>query len=682
MKKRALGILSLMFVSNVTHVDAKKVVDKQLELHATRKKNIEREKKRLDRNLKQREEDRKKEAVKREKDLQKKEREQQRNAAQAKKRAERDAARHHERMKRKEQGQKRELQEKVRDQQKREKLAQKRERARKQAVADKARCLELDREVNAHYAAYKAQLKERHAFRKDQLRLQGEWKNHRNKVVHDEYAMGAYADLYKSPAWPTYATYIRHKWLFNTGFNYRYATDAYSCDGHNHDITRLVFGENDVRVRDVLLVSKLLGQQQDQGDFQIGSTPLVYNQKDQDIGGQNVIWPANQYLRYLANEKIKFLGEQKEMRWNFDIARYIWKRNVAVGIELPIVYMKNRLRASMRTVGDEANGFAPAALADTNALNAGENLNAPSAIRGRTGLVNVAPGTPAIDSADATSPNNFLRRYGNSTDAFIHDIFNEKCMPKFGGSSGGLGDVTVFAHAYVDSARFDKMMFGARVIIPTAQRANVNQLWAPELGNGGYCEFAGFMNLVLSHNWWLNPHLFLQVSGTFLKAHVKKRVPKRVTFPSQSTEFDDFIGFQGVTFSDRITIAADTTFTELDTTFRNLGDFTARFASRKGPEFTIRVGNIVEKFIWRRAFLDVWYQFKAKVSDHVSGLDCKQWCLEVYKKNTETIEHRTGFDFSYQFDAGSRIHTGLAWTFAGRNVPVNLDWNISVNYSF
>ncbi len=369
------------------------------------------------------------------------------------------------------------------------------------------------------------------------------------------------------------------------------------------------------------------------------------------------------------------------MRWNFDIARYIWKRNIAVGIELPIVYMKNRLRASMRTVGEEANGFAPTVLADPlTGLGIGENDNAPSAIRGRTGLADQS--AAAGPTLTATSPNNFLRRYGNSTEAFIHDIFNEKCMPKFGGSSGGLGDVTVFAHAYVDSSRFDKMMFGARVIIPTAQRAKVNQLWAPELGNGGYCEFAGFMNLVLSHNWWLNPHLFLQISGTFLKAHIKKRVPKRITFAAQNTIFDDFVGFQDVTFSDRIEIEPSTTFTELDTTFRNLGDFTARFASRKGPEFTIRVGNIVEKFIWRRAFLDIWYQFKAKVSDHVSGLDCTQWCLDVYKKNTETIEHRAGFDFSYQFDAGSRIHTGLAWTFAGRNVPVNLDWNVSVNYSF
>lgn len=662
MKKQVLGLLSLLFASTSVYADTKKVIEKELHVPQStdiEKKRVERERKRLDKNLKKRAKERKKEAEKEKKSVLKQTNNQKKNSEKSQRNAENKAKRR-ERVQHKELKEKQLVRQTVHEQRKREKLSQKRERALKKSKERKERCAALDREIDAHYSTYKNQLAEKCARRKELRVLADTWRDRRHAYVEDEYAGGAYADLYKQPTWPTYATYIRHKWLFNLGFNYRYATDAYSCDGHNHDITRLVFGENDVRVRDVLLVSDLVSR-----------TPSV-TQKDQDIGGQNDNQPANQYLRYLADEKIKFLGEQKELRWNLDLARYIWKRAIAVGIEVPIVYMKNRLRANMVTEGyTEANGF--------NA----DNL--PDQFVGRAGLAQVSNNI-IIDEEEIRFsdyvPNMFLRRYGNCTDKFIQDIFREKCMPKLGGSSSGLGDITLFAHAYVDSARFDKMMFGIRTVIPTAQRANVNHLWAPELGNGGFFECAGFMNLVLSHKWWLNPHFFMQVSGTFLKAHVKKRVPKRVTFATQDQPFDDFTGFQGVTFSDRVVVAADTTISELDTPFRHLGDFVARFEARKGPEFTVRVGNIVEKFIWRRAFLDTWYQFKAKSSDFVGGLDCNRWCLDIYKKNTETIEHRAGFDFSYQFDAGSRIHTGLAWTFAGRNVPANFDWNVSVNYSF
>ena len=157
--------------------------------------------------------------------------------------------------------------------------------------------------------------------REEGKKLETRWAELRKAEGKHDYELGRYADLRKSPAWGPFATTVVNTYLMNVGASYMYATDGYSSEGANFDITKLAFGDCDIRVKDLLLVSKLA---------QSGIvTP--------DEFGVAAIG-SNAYLTNLADQKVKFKGEVEEWRATFDLSRYLWNRNYVVGIHVPFVY--------------------------------------------------------------------------------------------------------------------------------------------------------------------------------------------------------------------------------------------------------------------------------------------------------------------------------------------------------
>ncbi|MBS1987675.1 hypothetical protein JST56_01655 [Candidatus Dependentiae bacterium] len=476
--------------------------------------------------------------------------------------------------------------------------------------------------------------------------LLGQWEHlQAEKRGHDR-AAGKYADLYKIPAWPVAAAFFENRGIFNTTVSYNYATDAYDSSGVNRDLTILEFGEQPIRVKDVLLASKLVSE---------GS---LTHKEFADAANQ----APSQYLKYLADEQIQFLGKAEEYSVRFDLARYAFRNDLAIGVQLPLVYRKNRLRAhidlSEKAFKDNANPFLIQGLVDAGA------------------------------GAGDISPNAFMRRYGQDTDLFIKDLFKAKGIEELGGSAMGLGDVTLFMHAKINSSYFDKMVVGAKVQIPFAKESTTRKLWSPALGNDGHTEFAFFSSVLFSYRQFLNPHLFLQaLFGA--PAHVEKRVPKRIVNPAEITGGDKKVSDveKGLfAFDDRVLIAANSAkgevFNTFDTTLKNFGDNVTTLKLTTGFEMQMRIGNIIERFLSQRGFLDAYYYFRFKSSDSVHGINTEEWNPLVFTENTQQIEHTAGLDYSYQYDRNTRLVAGLLYTFAGMNVPKTFNAHVTFGFTF
>ncbi|MFH0898890.1 MAG: hypothetical protein V1855_04895, partial [bacterium] len=296
------------------------------------------------------------------------------------------------------------------------------------------------------------------------------------------------------------------------------------------------------------------------------------------------------------------------------------------------------------------------------------------------------PHSHAEKNVTATNWADFVTSYGASYDAFIQDVLDAKGMTELGGSSAGIGDVSLYTHVNFESSRFDKMMLGARCVIPSADKRSQSKLWAPELGNGGFFEVGVFGNVSLYKSKYFNPHVFAMASGSFT-SHVDRRVPKKFTITGSDAGkgkgklLNSDLGYS-IAFGDRVTKKGDTDLEVVEAPFREIGDNILSVKMRRGEQFNVRVGNMVEKFIYRRAFFDMYYDLYVKFRDTFSGFKEDEWNIEPYRINSQQVAHSVGAEFSYQFDEGSRFRCGCDYVFAGSNTPKAFTVKANMNYSF
>lgn len=490
------------------------------------------------------------------------------------------------------------------------KQVRKQERAERRQARRDSRRHEYDMVLKMAKKKEAAKRKQTLVMRHENEKLVTRWtESHSAEVAHD-YESGMYSDLYKQPAWDTPATYVPFKHLLNVGFEYKYATDAYGNSGGSGDLTRLAFGENTILLKDLLLVSKLIKE----GKFE-PKNGLDFN-----------------YLTDLAYKKVNFLGQAEDCIINFDLSRYLWKRNIVCGVRIPFVYQKH-------TISTEEPAL-------------------------------------TIDERKSDGFMQMILQYG-SFENFVKDVFRAKGMNEFGGSSSGFGDVELYSHINFESSRFESMIAGAKIIIPSASKRASDKLWAPELGNGGFLGIALFSGICLHKSKYLNPHMFVQATG-FADAHVNRRVPKKMTL-----EVNAGSELLGVTFGDRVTQKRGVELGDAEEApFKEIGDNILSVNMRKGIEFNARMGNMIEKFVYRRAFLDVFYDLYVKAHDTFSGFKTEEWNIDPYRLCSQAVAHKIGAEYSYQYDKSSRLRAGIDYVFAGRNMSKTLGAHINMNYSF
>lgn len=444
-------------------------------------------------------------------------------------------------------------------------------------------------------------------------------KDVRRRDAQADYAQGFYSDLYKRPAWPFEMFYSDKKDIFQVAMKYDYATDAYTSGGSTSDLTALTFGEQSFEFQDLLLAVKM---------YHKGFLSL--KRSIYDAG-------ADRLFDVFYNKKLIFYGESNEFDVSLDFARYIWDKNVLLGVRVPVGYRAHKLKLDSDIKAYEFinNGFYQGS-ADWETLLA-ELLNY------------------------AIAPKNL------------------SYLPK--SSITGLGDISTFLNVQFQTRYVEKFLIGLDVIWPTAKGADIGKLWAPKLGND-FTQVALFASVLFNHQKrCFNPHMFLR--GVYqVQGHKDRRVPKIISHTKNNAT--DVVGPDVMAHGELVHYIGNVFFTEPDTTVPAFADNVESVEIRPGPEVELRIGNIWEKFIWRRAFLDIFYNFRAKWRDHIGNSDLPRdiWDADILKYQTHQLEHKLGLDLTYQIDAQSRLQAGFNWVFAGINVPMTLEGTFAVNVEF
>ncbi len=433
-----------------------------------------------------------------------------------------------------------------------------------------------------------------------------------------------WAFLYKVPSWDFPAIPFRKSDLASVTVHYQYAGKAYSSSDHTQDISKLVFGEPNIRVQDVLLVSKLLREGKVQPYASGGDT-------------------TDFYLYRLANEEFSFDGEMEEWRGSIDVARHL-TRELSIGFQIPFASRRHELNLQTKL-------------------------------------------TPAAKTLLSGNAGNFPTKYNHSFQAFLEDILQDKEIslhPK--NTNSGIGDITVFVNWDIPTKHVEKFMFGVKLLMPTARDRDIHKLWDAELGNGGFTELSPYCAFVYAHNKFFNPHFYGQITYA-VPAYVDRRVPRvrnydgsrPVAHLSDRSLVEELPDLEGIAFANRVrTVSTGAaapapqtkSFNEVDTTVRRFATQTLRIKLHPGPEINLRIGNMLEKVFVKKMFADFYYNLYAKGKTHSGAkLDTSKWDATVLKRNSYKVAHTLGVNLSYQFDKNVRTELGFKHIFIGRNVP-------------
>jgi hypothetical protein len=128
---------------------------------------------------------------------------------------------------------------------------------------------------------------------------------------------------------------------------------------------------------------------------------------------------------------------------------------------------------------------------------------------------------------------------------------------------------------------------------------------------------------------------------------------------------------------DRVALAAGalanaSLFNTFDSSVYGFADKVLSVKMIRGLAFNAVIGNMIERFLVRRGFLDLYYSVNAKFADAARGLNEQDYNLDVLG-TSNSMAHKIGADFTYVFDAETALRLKALYTFAGINTPKTLE---------
>lgn len=492
-------------------------------------------------------------------------------------------------------------------------------------------------------------------------------------------------DIYLLPHWPAYTLFFNEGDLINATFNFDTASQAYSGHGGTEDLSKLVFGEPNITIKDILLASKLAST----GKL-IGNDPmLIAAGALTDVQVTNSInrTKAAHYLAFLADQEVIFDASLQHYGVSLDYERAYRNGDVVVGFHIPFKMRHQRLRL--------INGLTPQNARGVQNVARGQNAD------GSPFPTDVGPGVG--DLALATQLQNaqelqFLKLFG-TFENFVSQILARKGISLNKDETVlGMSDVMGYVNVDFPTRYAERFMVGMSLLMPTARERDTGKLWENDLGNGGFIELSAYTSLLWQRNRWFNPHVHAKVTYGF-GANVNRRVPKINEYKTTPlTTFNDIaLGSGALPIRSLIilgeslnfvpTVAAgggpDPSFKAQDSTVRNFSDGAQKVKINPGPQFYCRLGNTFDAVFSNKAFFDVFYDLRIKGKDYVARrLTDDRAQPSLLSQNTFSIAHTLGAHYSYQFSANYRAGAGLSYIIAGRNIPKTFGVDVGFNAEF
>ncbi|MBU4387533.1 hypothetical protein KJ644_03605 [Candidatus Dependentiae bacterium] len=481
-------------------------------------------------------------------------------------------------------------------------------------------------------------------------KLYRESKNHvRNEVYKKDKKLlldGLYDKvfLYKVPDWPFYTQPFMQKYNLQADLKFDFVDDSYYLGGAKHDLSNLLFNQNDLRLKDILLAAKLMRE---------NKIFWQKNTSDTDETKYNSL----HYFYILADQPMLFNAKYNKQTLNLNFAKHALGGDFTIGVQLPVSRQHNKIDL-VSDISDEDKEKLRLAHEDPEQI------------------------CPGVDVGIAGP--NFFERYG-TLEAFLVDILKAKGI-EFNKSETvlGLSDLSLFFNVEFDWKHAERILAGLNFIVPTSKNIDTAKLWYPELGNGGFYGLEAFGSILFAENRWFNPHAFLNLSLA-LPARVKRRVPKYVSYDGITPAAGKTINSLVLSPQQQIyALGQPGIFTnELDANAKRFSDTAQKINIFPGPKIFLRLGNIFERVFWKNAFFDLYYDLGLKFKDYTGGwLNSAEYAQSIITDNSWYIENRIGASYSYQIDERFRFNLGFLYTFAGTNAQELLRINLSANFEF
>lgn len=444
-------------------------------------------------------------------------------------------------------------------------------------------------------------------------------------VIDQAISMHEDDDYPLQPHWPFVGLDYYKKDIVEARGATSWATKAHNSSGRRRDISELLFKDKPLLLQDILLPSKLL-----RCDLLQALSAVREEQ------GRDVRLSEFHYLHFLGCKCIDFKTSTHRNELSLNYARHFLDNDLSFGVEIPLVHRKNNIELCSKLSQDEREFL--------------RSIKAPQ----------------------------FYDRFPDFA-CFFNEILKGRNI-EFNQSDSefSIGDVATSLTLTINTRHAERFITGFRVRFPTARCRNINKLWDPELGNGGFFELALYAGLLFSFRHWLNPHVFVH-AGWHSSADVPRRVPvfRRYDGLKPTKEVSELLHF-----------GDEVHFTELpfcvpDTCVRRFSPECLTIRIHRGPVLNVRIGNIFDKFLFRKGQLDVYYDLFLKGRDYIGDRrQDKEFDASPLTRNSYQVDHRLGAHYYYYWDRKTRVGLGAQYSVEGRNILQNVQIDASISHEF
>ena len=425
--------------------------------------------------------------------------------------------------------------------------------------------------------------------------------------------------IYKVPTWPVQSLFFMKKDALSVWVSGEWANQSYGSSGGTKDVSQLVFREPLIRVKDILLASKLI-----------------------DKGLAVPVSAGYEFLRTLKDQTLSFNASMNKQELAFSYVRHFLRGDISLGLNVPIVREHHKIRLTseltpqqneiLRSGSSKFFEFYPNGLSDF-------------------------------------FEKGILAKKGIS--------FNQN------DTEVGLGDISAFFNYEVTTRHCERCFFGISALFPTSRQRDVYKLWDPDLGksHAELSLFGSFLfSKYRFFNPHVFVQVSFQLPRKVMRRVPWRRRTQDITRLTSSRYGEDFTPYGD---SIKRIGSSFPTFSETDVDVRRFSDTASKIKLRPGGEIFLRIGNMLTRMFTERMFLDIFYDVRMRGRDYTGYRhEDEIYRPSVITDNTFQTAHRLGLNFSYQFDDAWRWHVGGLYSFAGRNILKTYEINSVLTWEF
>lgn len=504
---------------------------------------------------------------------------------------------------------------------------------------------------------------------------------------------------------------VEKHWLIQASVTYSFANRGYNSCSQSVQLAEVIFGDNPVILKDILLMSKLSDENKitipaeldsnlppdrpatvgvssvgiPTGNVVIG-LPIIFSTTDPsgfqfppDFGA----YRSDQYLAQLAKMETFIRAEQDELSGSLDCIYYFKVPHTrecmgAVGLDLSISSVVHKMSFAFNPV--------PNTLFDSQAQY-GPFVAAPF-----VDLANPASVTPFF--APETVIANFQSSFDSLEDFFLQGVLEPKCIEaQVYNRRTGLDDISIYG--LIDGSLYfkhmDALMGGFNIVFPSGNKQTGKGLWEIELGNGGAYQLDIYFNLIFrTPSNILNPTFY--VAAEFSKEFEgMRRIAKRkiLTTPTVVEDIPDLL-LPADSLQGYIARPYDT----YDSSVPAFADQTVPARVKYGNMVMGCIGNYFYGLFGQPASLGVYYDYTYKSKDRVCvavdscNLPCPaialtgNWDTAALEDGSQQRQQRFGWEFVYECNGSIQLSCGSQHVIQGLNVPRNQEFFVSFVANF